>query len=99
MHNCKVVATPMNTNEKLQLEDGTEAVDPSSYRSLSGGLNYWTHTHPDIMFSVSVVSRFMPNPTKQPSWSSEQGVKVYCWNCKFWNLVLQEIRFQSGWVQ
>lgn len=65
MHNCKVVATPMNTNEKLQLEDGTEAVDPSSYRSLIGGLNYWTHTHPDIMFSLSVVSRFMPNPTKQ----------------------------------
>ena len=52
MHNCKVAATPMNANEKFLLEDGTDLADPSHYRSLIGGLNYLTHTHPDIMFSV-----------------------------------------------
>ena len=65
MYNCKAAATPMNTNEKLQLADGTGAAEPSLYRSLIGGLNYLTHTRPDIMFSVSVLSRFMHNPTKQ----------------------------------
>ncbi|PHT77737.1 hypothetical protein T459_15789 [Capsicum annuum] len=51
-HNCKVAATPMNANEKFQLEDGTYLADPSHYRSLIGGLNYLTHTLPNIMFSV-----------------------------------------------
>lgn len=65
MTNCEVAATPMNINEKLQREDGTEKAYPKSYRSLVGGLNYLTHTRPDIAFSVSVISRFMHYPTKQ----------------------------------
>jgi len=60
--NCKAAAIPMNSNEKLQLEDGTGAVEPSIYRCLIVGLNYLTHTHPDIRFSVSVLSRFMHIP-------------------------------------
>nr|GEW05430.1 retrovirus-related Pol polyprotein from transposon TNT 1-94 [Tanacetum cinerariifolium] len=56
--------TPMNTNEKLQVEDGTEAVNPSLYRSIIGGLNYLTHTRPYIMYSVNVLSRFMHKPTR-----------------------------------
>ena len=65
MYNCKDVTTPMNTNEKLQLADGTEVAKPSLYKSLIGGLNYLTHTRPDTIFSVSVMSRFMHNLTKQ----------------------------------
>lgn len=65
MKNCTAVATPMNTNEKLQLEDGTSATNPSYYKSLIGGLNYLTHTRPDIMYSVSVLSRYMHSPTVQ----------------------------------
>ena len=52
MHHCKSVATPMNANESFQFEDGEDLTDPSHYRSLIGGLNYLTHTRPDIMFSV-----------------------------------------------
>lgn len=58
-------ATPMNTDEKLQREDGNENADPRYFRSLIGGLNYLTHTRPDISFTVSVVSRYMHSPTKQ----------------------------------
>lgn len=65
MSNCEKALTPMNINEKLQREDGTEQADARLYRSLVGGLNYLTHTRPDIAFSVSVVSRYMHNPTKQ----------------------------------
>lgn len=63
--NCEVVATPMNMNEKLQRDDGTEHADARLFRSLVGGLNYLTNTRPDIAFSVSVVSRYMHNPTRQ----------------------------------
>lgn len=65
MTNCEVAATPMNINEKLQREDGTERANPRLFRSLVGGLNYLTHSRPDISFSVSVVSRFLHSPTKQ----------------------------------
>ena len=36
MLNCKVVGTPMNVNEKLQLVDGTEKAYGSNFRSLVG---------------------------------------------------------------
>ena len=63
--NCEVEATPMNPNEKLQLKDGTRKADGRFFRSLVGGLNYLTHTRPDIAFPVSYVSRYMHSPTKQ----------------------------------
>ncbi|XP_049397202.1 secreted RxLR effector protein 161-like [Solanum stenotomum] len=55
----------MNVNEKLQRADGTKKANPRLFRSLVGGLNYLTYTRPDIIFSVSVVSRFLQSLTKQ----------------------------------
>lgn len=63
--NCNPSPTPMNMNEKLVLEDGTGAANASYFRSLVGGLNYFSHTRPDIAFSVSLISRFMHSPSKQ----------------------------------
>ncbi|GKF85252.1 uncharacterized mitochondrial protein-like protein, partial [Tanacetum coccineum] len=65
MSNCEVEATPMNPGEKLQLNDGTRKADGKFFRSMVGGLNYLTHTRPDIAFPVSYVSRYMHSPTKQ----------------------------------
>ncbi|PHU18833.1 hypothetical protein BC332_09984 [Capsicum chinense] len=62
--NCEPAATPLNIGEKLQLNDGAEMDDARSFRSLVGGLIYLTHTHPDIAFSVGVISRFMQQPSK-----------------------------------
>ena len=64
MTQCKKTLTPMNTNEKLQLNDGSGAADRQLYRSLIGGLIYLVNTRPDIAFSVGMVSRFVNNPTK-----------------------------------
>lgn len=36
MTNCEVASTPMNTNEKLQREDGTKQAYGRKYRSLRG---------------------------------------------------------------
>ncbi|PKA46730.1 Retrovirus-related Pol polyprotein from transposon TNT 1-94 [Apostasia shenzhenica] len=63
MKNCKTFSTPMNANEKLALTDGTAKTDEKVYRSLVGGLMYLTHTRPDILFSVSLISRFMHKPS------------------------------------
>lgn len=61
MLNCKGAATPMNLNEKLQVQDGTDMANAKAFRSLVGGLIYLTHTRPDIIFLVGVVSRFLRN--------------------------------------
>ena len=54
----------MNISEKLSANDGSGAANAKHYRSMVGGLNYLSHTRPDIAFSIGVVSRFMHNPTK-----------------------------------
>ena len=61
MQNSKICSTPMNTDEKLSMNDGTTKADERFFRSMVGGLMYLTHSRPDIMFSVSLVSRFMHN--------------------------------------
>ncbi|KAL5730657.1 hypothetical protein ACHQM5_003455 [Ranunculus cassubicifolius] len=63
MSNCKPVATPLAVNEKLQLDDGSPKADDKTYRSLVGSLLYLTNTRPDIEYSVSLLSRFMHEPS------------------------------------
>ena len=64
MSNCNPASTPMNTNERLVLDDGVEKADEKEFRSIVGGLIYLTHSRPDIMFAVSLISRFMHKPSQ-----------------------------------
>ncbi|XP_057990422.1 uncharacterized mitochondrial protein AtMg00810-like [Hevea brasiliensis] len=86
---CKIVATLMNLNEKLQVNDGTEPADARSFRSLVGGLIYLINTQPDI--SVRVISRFMHCPSKHhfgadrrstSSYVFSLGSTIVCWSSK-----------------
>ncbi|KAM1485555.1 hypothetical protein TB1_036396 [Malus domestica] len=61
---CKPVSTPLIANEKLKKEDGSEPADASLYKSIVGSLLYLTATRLDLMFSASLLSRFMQNPSK-----------------------------------
>ena len=65
MANCKPVSTPLMQNEKLSKEDGAGKVDAGVYRSIVGCLLYLTATRPDVMFSASLLSRFMQNPSEK----------------------------------
>ena len=83
----------------INYRDGTGAVEPSIYRSLISGLNYLTHTGLDITFSISVLSRFMHNPSKQHFGVAKRpGIKICCRNYGFWNLVPRLIRFGVIWI-
>ena len=64
MLDCKPLSTPMATNEKLSKYNGQKKVDGSTYQSLVGSLIYLTNTRPDIVYAVSIVSRFMSEPSK-----------------------------------
>ncbi|XP_052888074.1 secreted RxLR effector protein 161-like [Gossypium arboreum] len=59
MQNCKATSTPIAIGEKLSSHGNFEQVNESVYRSSVGCLFYLTATRPDIMFAVSLLSRFM----------------------------------------
>ncbi|KAH9715988.1 hypothetical protein KPL71_021282 [Citrus sinensis] len=59
MEDCKSVCTPLAQNEKFSKDDGAEKIDEALYRSIISCLMYLTATRPDIMFDVSLLSRYM----------------------------------------
>ncbi|KAK5843028.1 hypothetical protein PVK06_005456 [Gossypium arboreum] len=59
MQNCKPTSTSVAVGMKMSNQGDHEPVDESTYRSLVGCLLYLTATRPDIMFAVSLLSRFM----------------------------------------
>ncbi|XP_038885821.1 uncharacterized mitochondrial protein AtMg00810-like [Benincasa hispida] len=64
MEECKSVNTPMIQKKKLQKNNGEEPTDENVYRSLVGCFMYLTSIRPDIMYIVSVLSRFLHCPSK-----------------------------------
>ncbi|KAM1198763.1 hypothetical protein FF2_010062 [Malus domestica] len=65
LKDCKPVSTPLVATDKLRREDASEPADECEYRKIVGSLLYLTATIPDIMFSASVLARFMHKPTKK----------------------------------
>ncbi|XP_040934552.1 uncharacterized mitochondrial protein AtMg00810-like [Gossypium hirsutum] len=65
MKNCKPTSTPMAIGMKLSSQGDYEQISESDYRSLFGCLLYLTATRPDIIFAVSMLSRFMHCCNKQ----------------------------------
>ena len=51
MEDCKAMATPMNSKESLNKDDGADKVDEGYFRSMIGCLMYLTATRPDILFA------------------------------------------------
>ena len=76
MLNCKPVVTPIATGIKLNKEDDGSKVDPMMYKRLVGSLMYLTTTRPDIMFAVSLISRFMETP-KSTHWKYGKRILRY----------------------
>lgn len=64
MANCKEIGTPLEPGMKLCKDINGVAVDNSFYKQLVGSLMYLTLTRPDLVYGVSVISRYMDIPTK-----------------------------------
>eukprot|EP00253_Pinus_taeda_P015002 PITA_15002 len=62
MQESKAAITPTVMRLKLCKEDSSKDFDPSLYKSIVGSLMYLTTTRPDIMHTVSLISRFMERP-------------------------------------
>ncbi|KAK5793053.1 hypothetical protein PVK06_034188 [Gossypium arboreum] len=59
MTKCKTVSTLVAQGEKLTSSGNQKRVDEKEYESLVDYLLYLTATRPDIMYAVSLLSRFM----------------------------------------
>ena len=62
MIDCKVAGTPIEVNHKLAPDLDMEDADQREYRSMIGSLMYLTASRPDIMFAVSICSRYQAHP-------------------------------------
>jgi len=62
MTDCKPCPTPLPSDTRVSCLDGDPLPDPSTYRSMVGGLQYLTLSRPDISFAVNQVCQFMQNP-------------------------------------
>ncbi|XP_042415495.1 uncharacterized mitochondrial protein AtMg00810-like [Zingiber officinale] len=59
----RVVDTPLDTNARYSLSNGSPLSDLNLYRTVVGSLVYLTVTRSDIAYAVHVVSQFVTAPT------------------------------------
>eukprot|EP00253_Pinus_taeda_P013408 PITA_13408 len=76
MQDSKATVTPTVMGLKLSKEDNSKDFDPSLYKSIVGILMYLTATRLDIMFFVSLISRFMERP-KEAHWQAAKRILKY----------------------
>jgi hypothetical protein len=78
MQHCKVMHTPLASDEKLSLTDGDplSLEDATSFCSVVGALQYLTLTWPDISFSMNKVCQFLHAPTSR-HWSAVKHILRY----------------------
>ena len=71
MSNWNPAPTPVIRGLKLSKDDKASIVDPMLFKRLIGILMYLIVTRPDIMYGVSVISRFMESP-KYSHWQESK---------------------------
>lgn len=64
MLQCNPVGTPVGLGLKLTTDPEGRKVDSTLFKQIVGSLMYLTTTRPDIMYGISLISRYMENPTE-----------------------------------
>lgn len=65
MEKSNAVANPVMPGSKLSKDGDGNSVDATLYKQIVGSLMYLTATRLDLMFAVSLISRYMEKPTVQ----------------------------------
>jgi len=83
MHDAKLVSTPIAAHFKLSaaqcpsFDEDVEYMSRVPYSSVVGSLMYAiVCSHPDLLYAMSLVSRYMSNPDKE-HWKAVQWIFRY----------------------
>lgn len=64
MEECNAVLNPIIPGFKISKDENEVKVESTFYKQLVGSLIYLTSTRSDLMYAVSLISRYMSQPTK-----------------------------------
>ena len=64
MMESREVSSPMVPGSKLSKDENGIRIDESYFKQIIGSLMYLSSTRPDLVYSVSLISRYMSNPTE-----------------------------------
>ena len=76
MDKCKPTETPISLGTKLTKNGDEPAVNNTLYKQMVGSLMYLTTTRPNLMYAVSLISRFMESP-KYSHWNVGKRILRY----------------------
>nr|KYP72044.1 Retrovirus-related Pol polyprotein from transposon TNT 1-94 [Cajanus cajan] len=76
MTDCNPVRNPIVPGTNLSKDEDGSRVDAMKFRQVVGCLMYLTVTRPDLMFGVSLISRFMDDP-KESHWAATKRLLRY----------------------
>ena len=76
MSNYKTDPTLVITSLKLSKDDEGSTVDPMMFKNIVGSLMYLTVTRPNIIYGVSLISRFRESP-KDSHWKAGKRILRY----------------------
>lgn len=62
-------------NDKLKKDDGSELANNGLFRQLVRSLLYLTATRSDVMFAISLLARFMHNPSKKHMGATKRDLR------------------------
>ncbi|KAM6584466.1 hypothetical protein CsatB_011468 [Cannabis sativa] len=74
--NLKPCPTPATAGRPMSITEGELLSNPTIYRSVIGGLQYLSHTRPDISYAVNKLSQFLKAPTTV-HWNGAKRVLRY----------------------
>ncbi|XP_031503871.1 secreted RxLR effector protein 161-like [Nymphaea colorata] len=96
MEEAKPTVTPAIVNSTPSKYNGHPFKEPSTYRSIVGGLLYATFTRPDIAFAVNKACQFMHDPTKE-HWSYVKRILRYLKGTLNLGLHITKSDFKLSW--
>ena len=76
MIECNSVQNPIVPGTTLSKDDEGASVDAIKFKQAIGSLMYLTVTRPNLMFRVSLISRYMTNP-KESHWAATKRIFKY----------------------
>jgi hypothetical protein len=77
MSDCKPCSTPVDTCANISADVEPAIVDPITYRSLVGALQYLTFTRPDIAYVVQQVCMYMNDPREDHLVSTKRILRYF----------------------